>query len=68
MKVKKLIELLKKENQNSEIFAYLGAEEGWSIVPLGYGDTIIGKQKTGKESFILLPVEVPKEFDKWEGE
>ena len=68
MKVKELISVLKKENQNSEIFAYLGAEEGWSIVPLGLGDAIIGKQKTGKESFILLPVEVPKEFDKWEGE
>ena len=65
MKVKKLIELLKKENQDSEIFAYLGAKEGWEIVKLGHGDAIIGKLRTKKESFVLLPVEVPVKFKKW---
>tara|TARA_Y100000310_G_C20485990_1_gene716876 strand:- start:486 stop:725 length:240 start_codon:yes stop_codon:yes gene_type:complete len=65
MKVKKLIELLKKENQDAEVFAYLGAEQGWKIQQLGYGDAIIGRQRTGKESFVLIPVEVPEEFEPW---
>ena len=66
MIVKKLIQLLKKENESSEVFAYLGAKEGWSIVPLGYGDAIIGKSRTDKDSFVLIPVEVPEKFDKWD--
>ena len=65
MKVSKLIELLKEENQDSEIFAYLGAEKGWKIQKLGYGDAIIGKSRTDKDSFVLIPVEVPSEFEPW---
>ena len=65
MKVSKLIELLKTENQDAEIFAYLGAEQGWKIQELGYGDAIIGRQRTEKESFVLIPVEVPSEFEPW---
>ena len=68
MKVKKLIELLKQENQNAEIYAYLGAEQGWKIQQLGMGDAVIGRQKTDKESFVLIPVEVPNEFESWEKE
>ena len=66
MTVKKLIQMLKKEDENAEVFAYLAAEEGWGIVPLGYGDAIIGKSRTEKDSFVLLPIEVPEEFDKWD--
>ena len=65
MKVSKLIKLLKEENQDSEVFAYLGAEEGWKIQKLGYGDAIIGKTRTNKDSFVLIPVEVPTEFEPW---
>ena len=65
MKVSKLVELLKTENQDAEVFAYLGAEQGWKIQELGYGDAIIGRQRTDKESFVLIPVEVPKEFEPW---
>ena len=65
MKVSKLIELLKTEDQDAEVFAYLGAEQGWKIQKLGYGDAIIGKQKTDKDSFVLIPVEVPSEFEPW---
>ena len=65
MTVKKLVELLKKEDQDSEVFAYLGAEQGWKIQKLGYGDAIIGKQRTDKDSFVLLPIEVPSEFEPW---
>ena len=65
MKVKKLISLLKKEHQDAEVFAYLGAEQGWKIQELGYGDAIIGKHRTDKESFVLIPVEVPSEFEPW---
>ena len=67
MKVSKLIELLNQEDQDSEVFAYLGAEQGWKIQKLGYGDAIIGKQRTDKDSFVLIPVEVPSEFEPWEG-
>ena len=65
MKVSKLVELLKHEDQDAEVFAYLGAEQGWKIQELGYGDAIIGRQRTEKESFVLIPVEVPSEFEPW---
>ena len=65
MKVSKLVELLKTENQDAEVFEYLGAEQGWKIQELGYGDAIIGKQRTDKDSFVLIPVEVPEEFEPW---
>ena len=69
MKVSKLVELLKEENQDASIFAYLGAEQGWKVVDLGRGDAIIGRMKTGfDKEFVLLPIEVPSEFDPWEGE
>ena len=69
MKVKKLIKLLKKQNQNADVFAYLGAKEGWAIVEMGHGDAIIGKGETeNQKNFVLLPVSVPEKFDKWEEE
>ena len=68
MKVSKLVELLKSEKQDAEVFAYLGAEQGWKIQELGYGDAIIGRQRTEKESFVLIPVEVPSEFEPWSKE
>ena len=67
MRVKKLINLLKKENQNAQVGIYLGAEEGWEIVEIGTGDAIIGKMKTNKDDFVLLPVDVPNKLQKWEG-
>ena len=67
MKVSKLAELLKAEDQDAEVFAYLGAKQGWKIQKLGYGDAIIGKTRTDKDSFVLIPVEVPSEFEPWEG-
>ena len=30
------------------------------------GDAIIGKMKSEKESFVLLPIEVPDTFEKWD--
>lgn len=66
MKVKKLVNLLKKQNQNAEVFAYLGAKEGWEMVEFGYGDAIIGKGKTPSCNFVLIPVEIPEKFQKWE--
>ena len=66
MKVSKLVELLQLEDQDAEVFAYLGAEQGWKIQKLGYGDAIIGKQRTQKESFVLIPVEVPSKFEPWD--
>ena len=65
MTVKKLVELLKEEEQDAEVFAYLGAEQGWKIQKLGYGDAVIGKQRTNEGSFVLLPVEVPSKFEPW---
>jgi len=67
MTVSKLIKLLEKENKNAEIFAYLGAKQGWKIQEIGMGgDAIIGKMKSEKESFVLLPIEVPDTFEKWD--
>ena len=65
MKVSKLIELLKKENQHAEVIAYLGAEEGWEMVELGMGDAIIGKMRTNRDEFVLIPVEVPDKLQPW---
>ena len=59
MKVSKLVELLKEENQDAEVIAYLGAEDGWEMVELGLGDAIIGKQRTNEGDFVLIPIEVP---------
>ena len=65
MKVSKLVELLKKENQHAEVIAYLGAEDGWEMVELGMGDAILGKHRTDEDDFVLIPVEVPKKFQPW---
>ena len=66
MKVSKLVELLKTENQDAKVFAYLGAEQGFKIVELGRGDAIIGKGMTEDDrSFVLIPIEVPREFEPW---
>ena len=64
MKIKELIKLLKKENQNTEVFIYLGAKKGWAIEQIGYGDAIIGRSRS-KEEFILIPVEIPDKLEKW---
>lgn len=60
MKVSKLIELLKVEDQTAEVIAYVVAEDGWEMVAFGMGNAIIGKVRTGKKSFVLVPVEVPE--------
>ena len=67
MKVSKLVELLKSENQDAEVFAYLGAEQGYKIVEIGQeGGAVIGKGMTGDDrSFVLLPIQVPSEFEPW---
>ena len=67
MKVSKLVELLKSENQDAEVFAYLGAEQGYKVVEIGKENgAIIGKGMTGdNRSFVLLPIEVPSEFEPW---
>tara|TARA_Y100000310_G_scaffold151691_1_gene151297 strand:+ start:1958 stop:2176 length:219 start_codon:yes stop_codon:yes gene_type:complete len=66
MKVSKLIELLKIENQDAEVIAYVGAKDGWEMVELGIGDAIIGKTRTDEGSFVLIPVQVPSKLQPWE--
>ena len=69
MKVKMLIDLLMDENQDAEVFAYLAAESvGFKVVEIGQkGGAVIGKGKTDdNRSFVLLPIEVPAEFEPWE--
>ena len=65
MKVSKLVELLKTENQDAEVIAYLGAEDGWEMVELGLGDAIIGRQRTSEVDFVLIPVQVPNKLQPW---
>ena len=66
MKVSKLIELLKIENQDAEVIAYVGAKDGWEMVELGIGDAIIGKTRTDEGSFVLIPVQVPNKLQPWD--
>ena len=70
MKVSKLIELLETENQDAEVFAYLGAEQGYKVVGIGQeGGAVIGKGiADGNRSFVLLPIQVPNEFEPWSEE
>ena len=70
MKVSKLIELLETENQDAEVFAYLGAEQGFKVVKIGQeGGAVIGKGiADGNRSFVLLPIQVPSEFEPWSTE
>ena len=70
MKVSNLIRLLEKEDQHSEVFAYLGAEQGYKIVDIGQeGVAVIGKGRAdGDRSFVLLPIQVPSEFEPWSKE
>ena len=65
MTVRKLIRLLKKEHQGAEVIAYLGAKDGWEMVKLGYGDAILGKQKTNEGDFVLIPIEGPDKLQPW---
>ena len=67
MKVNELIKLLKSEDQDAEIFAYLGAEEGYRVVELGQqGGAVIGKGiADGDRSFVLIPIEIPNKFLPW---
>jgi len=65
MKVSKLVELLKQENQDAEVIAYLGAKDGWEMVELGLGDAILGKQRTNEGDFVLIPVQVPNKLQSW---
>ena len=65
MTVRKLIRLLKKEHQGAEVMAYLGAKDGWEMVELGMGDAIIGKMRTDRDEFVLIPVEVPDKLQPW---
>ena len=66
MKVSKLVELLETENQDAEVIAYLGAKDGWEMVELGLGDAILGRQRTNKKEFVLIPVQVPNKLQPWD--
>lgn len=66
MKVKKMIKLLKEENQEAELFIWLAGEEGQKIVKIGRGDAIIGRTKSKKNNFVLLPCEIPEKLSPWE--
>ena len=70
MKVSKLVELLKTENQDAEIFAYLSSFRGFKVVDIGQkGGAVIGKgiAEDGRP-FVLLPIECPTLFEPWEEE
>ena len=65
MTVKKLIQLLKKEDKNAEVMAWLSQEMGWQITGIGVDDAIVGRMKTGEKDFVLLPIEIPEKFEEW---
>ena len=66
MKVKKLIELLKKEDPDADVGVWLAGTDGWEIVDIGVGDAIIGHKPSGQKEFVLLPVEIPDELLDWD--
>ena len=66
MKVKKLIELLKKEDPNADVGVWLAGTDGWEIVDIGVGDAIIGNKPSGEKEFVLLPVKIPDELLDWD--
>tara|TARA_Y100000310_G_scaffold82386_1_gene78996 strand:+ start:731 stop:949 length:219 start_codon:yes stop_codon:yes gene_type:complete len=65
MKVHELIMLLENENPEATVIVYLGTEEGWALGRIVMNDAIIGKARTNEDSFILIPVEVPDDFQNW---
>ena len=65
MTVKKLIQLLKQEDKNAEVMAWLSQEMGWQITGIGVDDAIVGRMKTGEKDFVLLPIEIPEKFEEW---
>lgn len=65
MKVKKLINLLNKENPEATIFAYLCSKEGWEMVDIGINGAIIGKTTKDIDNFVLLPIDVPEKLQPW---
>ena len=65
MTVKKLIQLIKKEDKNAEVMAWLSQEMGWQITGIGVDDAIVGRMKTGEKDFVLLPIEIPEKFEEW---
>ena len=66
MKVMKFIKLLNQENKDAEIIAYLANKKGWQMAELGYNDAILGKTKTGKKDFVLVPIEIPDQLEEWQ--
>lgn len=68
MKVSKLVELLKTENQDAEIFVCVHSYKGFKVVEIGQkGGAVIGKgvAEDGRP-FVLLPIECPTQFEPWE--
>ena len=64
MTVRKLIELLKKENQDSKVLAYVTSEQGWILVDMCPGDAVIGRLSDRSKS-VVLPAKVPTIFLPW---
>ena len=68
MKVKTLIDLLKKEDPNATVLVWLSKDEGWQVTEVGVGDAIIGNMTDGypcKSEYVLLPIECPEVFEDW---
>ena len=64
MKVSKLIELLKKENQSADVLAYVTSEQGWVLVEICTGDAIIGRLSDSSKA-VVLPAKVPINLLPW---
>ena len=68
MKVKELIELLKKENKNADVLVWIANEKGWALTKLGFGDAIIGHMTEDypcKNTFVLIPVDIDVKLEDW---
>ena len=63
--VEQIEKLLKKEDPNAKVGAWLSGKDGWEIVDIGVGDAIIGKTRTNNKDFILLPIQIPSKLSKW---
>ena len=65
MKIKRLLEILRKEDPDLEVAVWLAGKDGWEIVDIGVGDAVVGTTE-GPNGIVLLPVELPEKLLEWD--
>jgi hypothetical protein len=69
MTVRELLKLLKDENPDSEVLAWVSNKKGYALVDLGIDDISVGymaEEYPFKNKFIVIPVDVDVPFESWD--